>query len=642
MRRSIATVSLSGTLPQKLEAIAAAGFDGIELFEPDFTHYRGSAQEIAARCGDLGLKVELFQPFRDFEAMPEPAFRRNLDRAERKFDLMQALGCPLMLVCSSVSPLVIDDPALAAAQLHELASRAAQRGLRVGFEALSWGRYVNQWRQAWDIVQRAGHDHLGLILDSFHTLALRDTLDGLEQVPGERIFFVQMADAPQMSLSVIDWARHHRNFPGQGQLDVVGFFERAVRVGYAGPLSLEIFNDVFRESPNRRIAVDAMRSLLWLESQVAQRLALDKARGNPAAHAPQLFDPPPVPRFSGFAFVEFTVDEAAASALGALLQRMGFHLRGRHRTKPVLLYRQGDVHLVVNTLGHALARERFALNGPSVCALALRTPDAPGALARGTAMKSARFEPPIGPGEMTLPSLVSPGGTIFHFVDDRLADGELYEADFVLVAAPQGTDAGLQSIDHVALALAFDRVDTWVLFCRAVLGLEAGESLKLADPYGLVRNFGMADAERHLRLVLNVSLSQRTRTAQAVQAGGGVTVQHVALGSADIFESVSRLRAGGVHFVPISANYYDDLATRFDLESSFVERLRNAGVLFDRTPQGDYLHAYTEPFADHFFFEVVQRKMAYDAYGAPNAPARMAAQVLAQLPAQLPEVTGAG
>ena len=623
MRRSIATVSLSGTLPQKLQAIAAAGFDGIELFEPDFTHHRGTPAELASMLQGLGLAVELFQPLRDFEAVPEATFQRNLARAERKFDLMQAIGCRRLLVCSSVSPLTLPDPALAAAQLHALAERAARRGLQVGFEALSWGRHVTRWRQAWDIVRRADHPALGLILDSFHTLALGDDVDELvTQVPGDRITFLQMADAPQLSLNVIEWARHHRNFPGQGQLDVVGFYEQVVRTGYAGPLSLEIFNDVFRESPNRRIAVDAMRSLLWLESQVRARLEPTQPERVAA-----LFAPPPLPRFGGFAFVEFAVDAAAAQALGALLRTMGFARRGRHRSKPVELYQQGDIRLVVNTLGHALARERFERHGPSVCALAVRTEDADAAHRRGVAMRSAPFEPPLGPGEHRLPSLVSPGGTIVHFVPESIADGALYEADFEPVDddAPVAA-AGLRAIDHVGLALAPDRVDTWVLFCRAVLGLDAGESLQVADPFGLVRSFGMADAERRLRLVLIASQSQRTRTARVVEAGGGVVVHHVAFACDDVPAAVSALRAAGVGFAPISDNYYDDLDTRFEFAPGELERLRAAGVLVDRTPQGSYLHAYTEPFAGRFFFEIVQRVGGYDAYGAANAPARMASQ----------------
>jgi 4-hydroxyphenylpyruvate dioxygenase len=261
---------MSGTLPEKLEAIAAAGFNGIELFENDFIGFNGSAADLRSMVAGLGLSIDLYQPFRDFEAMPEPLFRKSLERAERKFDVMQALGVSLMLCCSNTSPLAQDDQMLAAAQLHELAERACRRGLRVGFEALAWGRHTRYYRQAWSIVEKAGHPSLGLILDSFHTLSLQDDPSAIADIPGDRIFFLQMADAPKLSMDVIQWARHHRNFPGQGELDVEGFFLQTLLSGYAGPLSLEIFNDVFREASNRRIAVDAMRSLRYLRKPSRQ------------------------------------------------------------------------------------------------------------------------------------------------------------------------------------------------------------------------------------------------------------------------------------------------------------------------------------------------------------------------------------
>ncbi|HVY33321.1 MAG TPA: sugar phosphate isomerase/epimerase, partial [Caulobacteraceae bacterium] len=103
MRHSIATVSLSGTLQEKLEAIAAAHFDGVEIFENDLLFSEETPRDVSRRAADLGLKIVLFQPFRDFEGVPAPMFQRNLDRAERKFDLMGELGAPMMLVCSSVS-----------------------------------------------------------------------------------------------------------------------------------------------------------------------------------------------------------------------------------------------------------------------------------------------------------------------------------------------------------------------------------------------------------------------------------------------------------------------------------------------------------------------------------------------------------
>jgi 4-hydroxyphenylpyruvate dioxygenase len=629
MRRSIATVSLSGTLRDKLQAIAAARFDGIELFEPDFTNARMSAAEMRQRCDDLGLKVELFQPFRDFEGMPQDAFERSLVRAEKKFDLMEALGCPMVLVCSNTSPLALPDPQLAAEQLRLLAERAARRNLRIGFEALAWGRHVNKWRQAWDIVQRADHPHLGLIVDSFHTASLKDSPQGIAEV-GEKLFFVQMADAPMMGLDVIDWARHHRNFPGQGQFDVVGFFEQCVRAGYSGPLSLEIFNDVFRATPNRRIAVDAMRSLLWLEGEVRHRLEQAPAEDAAAARVLQrqvLFDPPPVPAFKGLSFIEFAVDGTHAENLGHLLRTLGFRFAGRHRSKAVTLFRQGGINLVLNQQATPAARERFTLQGPSVCALGLRTDDPAGALNRATALQSARYDAPTGTGEQRLPSIVAPGGMVVHFVDEALGENGLFEQDFILEPDDGAGDAGLLSLDHLAVGLTPDRLDTWVLFCRAVLGLDAGDAVKFADPFGLIRSTGMADAGRQLRLVLNMSMSERTRMAQAAQASGGVGVQHIAFASADLLASVARLQATGARFVPISDNYYDDLPTRFELDAAFVERLRAAGVLFDRSPQGDYLHAYTEGYeGSGFFFELVQRLGAYDGYGAVNAPARMASQ----------------
>ncbi|MDN6887276.1 TIM barrel protein [Variovorax sp. CAN2819] len=622
MHRSIATVSLSGTLRQKLEAVAAAGFDGIELFEADFINFKGTAAELGRIAGDLGLSIDLYQPLRDFEGMPEPQFRRSLERAERKFDLMQAMGAPTMLCCSNTSALAIDDPSLAAAQLHELAERAARRNLRVGFEALAWGRHTSLYGQAWEIVKQANHAHLGLILDSFHTLSLKDDPAGIAAIPGDKIFFLQMADAPLLSMDVLQWARHHRSFPGQGDFDVVGFFEQVLRAGYTGPLSLEIFNDIFRETPNRRTAVDAMRSLLYLESEARQRLA------KPAVPQPvALFDPPPVPALSGLSFIEFAADEASAATLATLAGQLGFRRIGRHRSKAVTLYRQGEINLIVNAQPDSFARQRFEAHGTSVCALGVRCDDPLAAVGRATAMRSQRHDSPVGPNELRVPAIVAPGGNLIHFVPEALGANGLYEADFLLEDEGAGNnDAGLQCIDHVALGLALDQLDTWVLFTRAVLGLEPGESLELADPFGLIRSRGVANADRSLRLVLNVSLSQRTRTARTLSVTGGGAVHHVALSCADIFETAAKLRANGTRFVPISDNYYDDLATRIDIDPALLSRMRQAGVLFDRSPAGDYLHIYTESFEGGLFFEVAQRLGNYDAYGALNAPARMASQ----------------
>ena len=140
----------------------------------------------------------------------------------------------------------------------------------------------------------------------------------------------------------------------------------------------------------------------------------------------------------------------------------------------------------------------------------------------------------------------------------------------------------------------------------------------------------MATDNRRFRVVLNVSPSRSTQTARTISTLGGASVHHIAFSCGDIFAAVAKLRAKGVRFVPISPNYYDDLPTRFELSQSLVARLQKLGILYDRSAGGEYFHIYTESFAERFFFEIVQRAGGYDAYGALNAPARMAAQAQAR------------
>ena len=198
-----------------------------------------------------------------------------------------------------------------------MAERAARRGLRIGYEALAWGRHVNRWAHAWRIVQQADHPALGLIVDSFHTLALGDDPAGIAHVPGDKLFFVQLADAPALTMDVLSLSRHHRTFPGQGALDVAGFLRAVHASGYAGPLSLEVFNDEFRAAPARLTAPDGLRSLALVEAD--------------AGVTPL----PPPPAVEGFEFLEFAVDHAASSQLEMTLSGLGFHHRGTHRSKDV-------------------------------------------------------------------------------------------------------------------------------------------------------------------------------------------------------------------------------------------------------------------------------------------------------------------
>ncbi|WP_431270127.1 bifunctional sugar phosphate isomerase/epimerase/4-hydroxyphenylpyruvate dioxygenase family protein [Dankookia sp. P2] len=613
--KSIATVCLSGTLPDKLEAAALAGFQGVEIFENDLLTYDGSPSEVGRMCADLGLAVTIYQPFRDFEAMPAPQRRRNLDRAERKFDTMQALGTDLILVCSNTQPATLPEPERAAADLCEMAERAAARGLRVGFEALAWGRQTSLWRQAWDIVHQASHPALGLILDSFHTLSRGDDLAGLDAVPPEKLFFLQLADAPKLSMDVLSWSRHFRLFPGQGDLPVGSFLRDVLRAGYRGPISLEIFNDEFRAAPVRRIARDALRSLILLDDEVR-----DAAPPATVAAAPL----PPAAQLAGFEFLEFAVDDPSREQLAGLLGTLGFQCAGLHRSKSVELQRQGGVNLVLNSEPDSAASERFEMFGPTACAMALRVDDPTRALARAQSLLSPAWQERIGKGEERIPAIRAPDGTLIYLVR---TGSDIWSHDFNL-APPQATALPrLSGIDHVVQALAPGHLDGFVLFWRAVFGLQADPVWELPDPFGIVRSRTLSSADRSVRLPLNVSESRQTTTGRFVSAYAGAGVHHIAFAAPD----VAAAAAPDAPMLDIPENYYDDLAARFDLGDAELAKLQQRHLLYDRDAQGgSFVHAYTHAFQDRFFFELVERRGAYDQYGAPNAAVRMAAQARQQ------------
>ena len=604
--RSIATVSLSGSLPEKLEAAAAIGFDGVEIFENDLLTFDGTPEEVRQIADDLGLSITVFQPFRDFEAMPEAQRARNLDRAERKFDVMAALGTDLLLVCSNTQPAAFDDPACAAADLREMAVRAARRGLRVGYEALAWGRHVRRWREAWDIVRQADHPSLGLILDSFHTLALDDNLSGLNAVPAEKLFFVQLADAPRMSSDPLSWSRHFRNFPGQGALDVAGFARGVLAAGYTGPLSLEVFNDEFRAAPARVTARDGLRSLIYVESE---------------AGATPL---PAPPAFDGVEFIEFAVDDEAGAELAARLEQLGFHRAGQHRSKAVGLYRQGRINLILNMEPDSAAAEHFLQHGPSVCALGLRVDDAGRALARAEALLCPRWQEPVGPGERRIPSVRAPDGTLVFLIAPDASDKTIYDDDFVMDAAAAGPSL-LGDVDHIAQAIPFGRMAGFLLFWRAVFGFVAQAQFELADPQGLIRSRAVVSADGTVRLPLNISDSRETSTGRFVTAYAGAGVQHIAFSSTGIDKAVAAMATKGAPALAIPANYYDDLAARLGLTDAERAHLQRLNLLFDRDEDGDFTHCYTDSFHDRFFFEIVQRT-GYQGFGAANAAIRIAAQ----------------
>ncbi len=626
MKTSIATVSISGSLPDRLEAIAAAGFDGIEIFEQDFIAHDGPPQEVGRMIQDHGLEITLFQPFRDFEGLPGDLRRKAFDRAERKFDLMQELGTDLVLICSAVHPEAVGGIDRAADDLAALGDRAAKRGLRVGYEALAWGRHVFDHRDAWEIVRRADHPQVGLILDSFHTLARKIDPDTIRSIPGDKIFFVQLADAPSIDMDLLYWSRHFRNMPGEGDLDVTGFMRAVMAAGYTGPISLEIFNDQFRGGNAKTVAQDGYRSLVALMDDVRRQEPEIKIS------LPVL---PARVAVEGVSFVEFATRGAEKDAIERLLSNMGFQRTARHIAKDLTLWQQGDIRIVLNADAEGHAANSFVTRGTSVCDVGISVTDSDAALLRAKALGAEPFRQPLGAGELDIPAIRGLRGSVLHFLDETSGLKDVWDIEFQQDLVT-GSDAGLTKIDHIAQTMSYDEMLSWSLFYTTLFDLEKSAMVDVIDPDGLVRSQALATRDGAFRITLNGAETHRTLAGSFLAAGFGASVQHVAFATDDIFATAKVQDAAGFQPLPIPENYYHDLAARFDLSQDFIDRIQTASILYDEDEAGCLLQRYSRPYGEGLFFEIVQRTDGYAGYGAPNAPFRIAAQKRLMRPKGMP------
>ncbi|MCW2134770.1 bifunctional sugar phosphate isomerase/epimerase/4-hydroxyphenylpyruvate dioxygenase family protein [Arthrobacter sp. VKM Ac-2550] len=613
MRTSIATVCLSGTLEEKMHACANAGFDGIEIFEQDLLVSPHSPEEIRGLANQLGLSLDLYQPFRDFEGVPEELLAENLYRAEAKFRLMQTLGMDLMLLCSNVGTATIDDDDLAAAQLRRLGDLAARYGIRIAYEALAWGTFVNDFEHAMRIVDLADHPNIGTCLDSFHILSRGWNPAGIEKIPAEKIFFVQLADAPQLSMDILSWSRHYRVFPGEGAWELDKFMGHLVRSGYNGPVSLEIFNDVFRQADEERTAVDAMRSLIWLEERTSVHLL--ETDGPDARFPMQLATLPQVAEPTGFNFAEVKAENT--EHVQQVLSQLGFTFRGRHRTKPVQLWTQGQARIIINE------QQARGLE-PTIAALAFDVEDPLVAASRALQLKATAVPRQSQANEAVLQAIKAPDSTEI-FLCEATPDGTAAWTDeFATDGAARSGQNLITHIDHVNLAQPWQHFDESVLFYESTLSLAPRPSTEVPSPVGLVRSQVMRTEDGKVRLALNIAplvMEQPGPSAESAYP------QHIAFACTDLIALARNAVANGLEFLKIPANYYADLQARFRLAPDLLATLQELNLLYDRDDQGEFLHFYTATVGS-VFFEVVERRNSYDGYGAPNAPVRLSAQYL--------------
>jgi sugar phosphate isomerase/epimerase len=271
------TISLAGPLEAKLKAIREAGFSQVMLSAKDVVGHNDGLEAAVRAVKESGLRVTGFQVLRDFEGLSGHLHAYKVDVAKSMLEMCHALGSQVLLVCSSTSVHATDDKAHLARDLRKLAMLALPLGIKVAYEGLSWGRNINQYDQAWEIVQMADFPNLGIGLDSFHMLATKSSLDDLELIDPEKIFLVQLADFMWQEIRSVEeritTARHFRVFPGEGVhsevlADVV---KRLYQLGYRGDYSFEVFNDDYQQMPLPTVGARAFKSALWLGEDVMKR-----------------------------------------------------------------------------------------------------------------------------------------------------------------------------------------------------------------------------------------------------------------------------------------------------------------------------------------------------------------------------------
>ncbi|GAB2722539.1 bifunctional sugar phosphate isomerase/epimerase/4-hydroxyphenylpyruvate dioxygenase family protein [Arthrobacter bambusae] len=634
MRTGIATVCLSGTLKEKMQACAIAGFDGIEIFEQDLVTSPLSPEDVRKMAADLGLGLDLYQPFRDFDSVSEDTLLENLRRADAKFKLMSRLGMDTILVCTNVGTATIDDDDLRAEQLSRLAELAGDHGVKVAYEALAWGKYVSDYEHAHRLVDTVDHPNLGTCLDSFHILSRDWDTAPIEAIKPEKIFFVQVADAPKLSMDVLSWSRHYRVFPGEGQFELAKFMGHVARAGYSGPVSLEVFNDVFRQSDVDRTAVDAMRSLIWLEEQSAKWLdanatsptpgdasgdSLAKAAGR-RRYPMELATLPKVAEPGGFNFAEVKTDDPAQ--LETLLGHLGFEFDGRHRTKDVQLWSMGHARVIIN-------EQAPSHSEPAIAALGFDVDSPVIASARAQQLKAPVVPRKVQADEEVFQGIAAPDSTEIFLCQGSPDGTAAWTREF-----GEGLEhpaAGARAvIDHVNLAQPWQHFDEAVLFYTSALALEPQPFAEVPSPSGLVRSQVMQTSDRAVRLVLNLApvLQQEPGQQGPGQHGNGARKsyqEHIAFAVEDLVATARAAHARGLDFLQIPANYYEDLDARFALDPAFLATLKELNLLYDRDANGEFLHFYTATVGS-VFFEMVERRGNYDGYGAPNAPVRHAVQ----------------
>jgi 4-hydroxyphenylpyruvate dioxygenase len=313
----------------------------------------------------------------------------------------------------------------------------------------------------------------------------------------------------------------------------------------------------------------------------------------------------------GFEFVEYTATDVGE--LRRLFERMGFRAVAHHRSKAVTLYRQGQINFIVNAEPESHGSRFAKAHGPSACAMAFRVKDAAKAYNRAIGLGAKPFQNQVGPMELNIPAIEGIGGSVIYLVD-RYGEHSIYDVDFVPTDPALGfahEGAGLTYIDHVTHNVFRGNLDLWAGFYERLFDFREIRYFDIEGKLTGLKSRAMTSPCGNIRIPINESSDDKSQIEEYLHLYQGEGIQHIALGSDEIYRSVETLRVRGVTFQDTPDTYYDRIDNRVKGHGEDVDRLKRDRILVDGAPteeQGLLLQIFTQNAIGPIFFEIIQRK----------------------------------
>jgi len=321
---------------------------------------------------------------------------------------------------------------------------------------------------------------------------------------------------------------------------------------------------------------------------------------------PDLFDNPM--GTDGFEFVEYAAPEP--ELLRALFEQMGFVCVARHRSKDVTLHKQGDINFIINAEKDSFAQQFARDHGPCACAMAFRVKDAAAAFERAVELGATPVESPVGPMELNIPAIEGIGGSRVYLVD-RYGENTIYDVDFVPTGTPASEEAGLTYIDHLTHNVQRGNMDLWAGYYEKLFNFREIRFFDIEGKHTGLLSRAMTSPCGKIRIPINESADDKSQIAEYLDEYRGEGIQHIALGTDDIYQTVKTMSAKNVVFQDTPDTYYEALEERIPGHGEDTEALKELRILLDGAPtedQGLLLQIFTQNVIGPIFFEIIQRK----------------------------------